>query len=200
MENASALKENGGTAADDELLTPDQVARMNHPFDIEGIRREMEKMLSKPKCAAFVKQLLELAVKNGAADNKLVENGDVVKIFDKIVSQRGLVRAGDTANGAIGGASFASGRIKDGTARIQIGVFRPGQPITRKQARLEYLKNDACFCIHETLHHASELGYSDEDFAIAVSTMIGNNPELPATTDSFKFSKYWDTELRKSYA
>jgi len=66
-----------------------------------------------------------------------------------------------------------------------------------------YVKSDACICIHETLHHCGRLVYSDQEYAIAVSAMNGNNPPLPVPPpdiDSrFMFSNYWDQALRKTY-
>lgn len=184
---------------ENELLQPDEIAKMNHPFDVEGIKREMKKLLDKPKCSAFVKRLLELVGEKAAPGNKLVENGDVLKIFDMVLKQKGLVRAGDKANGAISGGSFASGSIKNGDARIQIGIIRPGKAMTRAEAAKEYLRNDTWYCLHETLHHASELGYSDQDYAIAASIINGNKPELPSTDNRFTLSVYWDDDLRKTF-
>jgi hypothetical protein len=61
-----------------------------------------------------------------------------------------------------------------------------------------YLKSDAPIALHETLHHAGRLVYSDQEFAIVVS-MMDSRPPLPATGNRFDFSRYWDTELRKSF-
>ena len=66
-----------------------------------------------------------------------------------------------------------------------------------------YVKSDAHFALHELIHHAGRLVYSDQELAIVVSAMPGS-PPLPKPSvppdplrDRFLFSKYWDKELRK---
>jgi hypothetical protein len=170
---------------------------MIFPIDVAGIRKELERMVSSPKCSEFIKDLLAETAKHAAPGNTLVEGGDVLKIYDKVQSQKGMVRSGDTAHGAAPGANFALGSIATGDARIQIGNFRPGAPLTLDELKEAYLKSDAPIALHETLHHAGRLVYSDQEFAIVVSMMNDNNPPLPNTSDRFAFSNYWDTELRK---
>ena len=189
---------------EEEKILPDDVTKIIYPFDVPGIRAEMARMLSIPKCAAFVKQLLDLVSKHAQPDNTLVAGGDVLKVFDTVMAQKGLIRANDTANGADKrGANLALGSIERGNAQIQVGTFRPGVPVTREELKPQYLKSDARICLHETLHHSGRLVYSDQEFAIAASALNGNNPALPApdpTRDMrFVFSQYWDGELRKSY-
>jgi hypothetical protein len=186
---------------EEELIARATVAEMIYPFYVPEIRAEMARILARPKCAAFVKQLIELVSSSAQPTNTLVEGGDLLKIFDKVTANpNGLVRTGDAANGAIGGANFAWGSLANGTARIQVGNYLPGIPfITRKQLKLDYINSDAKICIHECIHHAGKLLYTDEQCARAVSVMNGNNPALPATTDRFKFSDYWDIQLRRSY-
>lgn len=181
-----------------DKIDPNDAARMIFPIDVEGIRKELENMLAKEKCAAFVKELLAETAKHAAPGNTLVEEGDVLKIYDMVQKQKGMVRAGDTAGGAIPGANFALGSIATGDAQIQIGNFRPGAPLTFQELKDAYLKSDAPIALHETLHHAGRLVYSDQEFAIVVSMMAGSRPPLPATGNRFDFSHYWDTELRKA--
>jgi hypothetical protein len=173
------------------------------PFDVAAIRAGMAKLLSTPKCADYVKRLLDVVSKNASPGNTLVAGGDVLQVFDMVQQQKGLVRAGDTARGAIGGANFAGGSIKGGNAMIQVGNFIPGEAVTRQELAALYVESDVPICMHETLHHCGELVYSDQEFAIAASSLNGNNPPLPtppADIDSrFIYSQYWDKELRKSF-
>jgi hypothetical protein len=188
----------------EEKIQPGDAAKMIFPFDVAGIRKEMAKLLSTPKCGDYVRRLLDLVSRNAQPANKLVAGGDVLKVFDIIVQQqRGLVRAGDTAHGALPGANFADGSIEGGNARVQIGNVRPGAPVTMDELKAMYLKSDARFCMHETLHHSGRLVYSDQEFAIAASSLNGNNPPLPTPppgpNSRFIYSQYWDAELRKSF-
>lgn len=191
------------TIEDVEKIQPADAAKMIMPFDVHGIRAEMARLLSHKKCGDHVKALLEVVSANASPANKLVEGGDVLKVFDKVMSQKGLVRAGDKAKGALPGANFAGGSIEGGNAMIQIGNVRPGQPVTMDELKALYVKSDAKFCMHETLHHSGRLVYSDQEFAIATSAINGNNPPLPtpaAGIDSrFVYSQYWDAELRKTF-
>lgn len=184
-------------------IQPNDAAKMIMPFDVAVIRAEMAKLLSTPKCGGYVKRLLDVVSRNASPGNKLVAGGDVLKVFDIVRQQKGLVRAGDAAHGAFGGANFAGGSIKGGNAMIQVGNVRPGLPVTRQELAAMYVKSDARFCIHETLHHCGELVYSDQEYAIATSSLNGNNPPLPtppASIDSrFIYSQYWDAELRKTF-
>jgi hypothetical protein len=172
---------------------------MIFPIDVAGIRKELEKLISLPKCSQFVKDLLAETSKHAAPGNTLVEGGDVLKIFDLVQSQKGMVRAGDTAHGAEPGANFALGSVATGNAQIQIGNFRPGAPLTLQELADAYLKSDAPIALHETLHHAGRLVYSDQEFAIVVSAMNDNVPPLPTSGNRFEYSAYWDAALRRSF-
>jgi hypothetical protein len=187
----------------DEKITPEEAGKMIFPFDVAGIRKEMAKLLGTPKCGNYVRQLLDIVSRNAQPANKLVAGGDVLKVFDTVQQQKGLVRAGDTAHGALPGANFAAGSIEGGNAMIQIGNFRPGAAVTMDELKAMYIKSDARFCIHETMHHCGRLVYSDQEFAIAASSLNGNTPPLPTPPSSpnsrFIYSQYWDGELRKSF-
>lgn len=188
----------------EERIQPQDAAKMIFRFDVPAIREEMARLLARPRCANFVRELLDRVSRNASPANRLVANGDVLRVFDIVLTeQRGLVRAGDAANGALPGANFASGSIEGNNARIQIGNIRPGAPVTLEELAARYVKSDARICIHETLHHCGRLVYSDQEYAIAVSSMNGNNPPLPIpppNIDSrFMYSSYWDGELRKTY-
>ena len=69
--------------------------------------------------------------------------------------------------------------------------------------RAMYVKSDARVCMHETIHHCGLLVYSDQELAIAASTLNGNTPPLPIPPPNFDsrflYSQYWDGELRKSF-
>ena len=184
---------------DNDKIDPNTAARMIFPIDVPGIRKGLERLLGLPKCAAFVKELLAETAKHASPGNTLVEGGDVLKIFDLIQTQKGMVRSGDTAHGAEPGANFALGSVATGDARIQIGNFRPGAPVTLDELTEMYLQSDVPVSLHETLHHAGRLVYSDQEFAIVVSTMGEGRPTLPATGNRFDYSRYWDTELRKTF-
>ena len=181
-----------------DKIEPNDAAKMIFPIDAEGIRKEIEKMLAKEKTSTFIKALLAGVAAHAAPGNTLVEEGDVLRIFDLVQKQKGFVRAGDTAAGAIPGANFALGSVATGDAQIQIGNFRPGAPLTFQELKDAYLKSDAPIALHETLHHAGRLVYSDQEFAIAVSTMPGITTPLPTSGNRFDFSAYWDAELRKA--
>ena len=187
-----------------EKIQPGDAAHMILPFDVAGIRAEMARLLGIPKCANFVRQLLNVVSSNAQPANKLVAGGDVLKVFDIVVNeQRGLVRAGDTAHGALPGANFADGSIEGKNARIQVGNVRPGAPVTMDELKAMYVKSDARFCIHESMHHCGRLVYSDQEFAVAASALNGNTPPLPTPPPNpnsrFIYSQYWDAELRKSF-
>lgn len=186
--------------ADDKnaKIDPNDAAKMIFPIDVEGIRKEIEKILAKEKAAAFIKALVAEVAKHAAPGNTLVEEGDVLRIFDLVQKQKGFVRAGDTAGGAIPGANFALGSVATGDAQIQIGNFRPGAPLTFQELKDAYLQSDAPVALHETLHHAGRLVYSDQEYAVVVSTLPGTRPPLPTSGNRFDFSHYWDTELRKA--
>lgn len=181
----------------EEKISPADAAKMIYPIDTVGIRSELEKLLSKPKCADFVKELIKRAAENAAPDNTVVAEGDVLKIFDLVLTQKGVVRAG--AEGSIPGANFATGSIATNNAGIQIGNFMPGAPLTEDELKAQYLRSDGRIAMHETIHHSGRLVYSDQDLAIVVSTMPGNRPQLPTSGNRFEFSQYWDRELRNSF-
>ena len=189
---------------EEEKIKPDDAFQMVFPFDVAGIRAEIARMLSIPKCGTFVKRLLEFVSRQAQPDNTLVAGGDVLKVFDMVLLQKGLIRANDFANGADRrGSNLALGSIGRGNAQIQIGNYRPGIAVTPAELKAQYLKSDARICLHETLHHCGRLVYSDQEYAIAASALNGNNPALPLPMPDrdmrFVYSQYWDGELRKSY-
>ena len=189
---------------EEEKILPDDAFHMVFPFDVPGIRAEMARMLSLPKCGTLVKQLLDFVSKHAQPDNTLVAGGDVLKAFDMVMLQKGLIRANDTAHGADRrGPNLALGSVGRGNAQIQIGNYRPGIAVTRAELKAQYLKSDARICLHETLHHCGRLVYSDQEYAIAASALNGNNPPLPIPDPNrdmrFVYSQYWDGILKKSY-
>lgn len=180
-----------------EKISPDEAGKMIFPVDTVGIRGELDKLMSKPKCGEFVKELIKRTSENAAPDNTVVAEGDILKIFDLVLTQNGVTRAG--APGSIPGANFATGSIGTNNAGIQIGNFRPGAPVTLEELTAAYLKSDGRVTLHETIHHSGRLVYSDQDLAIVVSTMPGDRPPLPTSGNRFDFSQYWDRELRKTF-
>lgn len=181
----------------EELIHPQELVGKIFPIDTAGIRAELERLMSKPRCAEFVKELIRRASENAAPDNTVVAEGDVLKIFDLVLTQKGVIRAGEPGSLEGGTGNFATGSIATNNAGIQIGLFLPGAPLTREQLRAEYLRSDGRIALHETIHHSGRLLYSDQDLAIVVSTMPGA-PPLPTTGNRFDFSRYWDRELRNS--
>jgi len=193
----------------DEFIDPDTANKMNMPFDVPGIRAEMERMLSIPKCRDFVKRLLA-EVSKAAPVNKLVAGGDVLKVFDMIMAQEmelpKLVRACDFDNGADKtlNLNLAIGSIAGKDARIQVGSCRPGKSVTREELKAAYLKSDARMCLHETIHHCGEHVYTDEQLARTVFLMNASSDALPVPTKPNQdmrtaYSQYWDAVLKKSY-
>lgn len=178
-------------------ISPQDAAKMIFPIDTAAIRKELERLLNKPKCAEFVKELIKRAAENAAPDNTVVAEGDVLKIYDLVLTQKGLVRAG--AEGSLPGANFATGSIATNNAGIQIGNVQPGAPVTEDELTALYLRSDGRVTMHETIHHSGRLVYSDQDLAIVVSTMPGDRPPLPTSGNRFDFSAYWDRELRNSF-
>ncbi|HJQ34568.1 MAG TPA: hypothetical protein VJ866_20475 [Pyrinomonadaceae bacterium] len=194
----------------DELIDPDTANKMNMPFDVPGIRAEMERMLSIPKCRDFVKRLLAEVSSKAAPFNKLVAGGDVLKVFDMIMAQEmdlpKLVRACDFDNGADKtlNLNLAIGSLSGKNARIQIGSCRPGTAVTREELKAAYLKSDARMCLHETIHHCGDHVYTDEEFARAVLLMNVSSdkfpvPNTPKEDMRTRYSQYWDAVLKKSY-
>ncbi len=185
-------------------IRSDIAKRLNLPFDIPGIRAEMERMLNIPECGNFVRRLLALAA---SPANPLVAGGDVLKVFDMINKppNKGLVRAGDTDRGARTDvtSNVAIGSIGGKNAQIQVGSFRPGKdPSTLEEVKRGYLKSDAQMCLHETIHLCGENVYNDEYLAQVVFGMVGGEPPpIPIAGQDMRtrFSVYWDNALRKTY-
>lgn len=179
----------------EEILTRDEIKAMIYPIDTDAIRSEMERLMSKQRCRDFVNEAIQRADENAVPGNTLVAGGDILEIFDRVVGQGGVVRSGGP--GSIPGANFATGSINAGNAMIQLGNFLPGTDVTADELKALYLKSDGRIALHETMHHAGELGYNDQEYAIVVSAMIGNDPPMPLSGDWFHYSQYWDRELRK---
>ncbi len=169
--------------------------------DIPGIRANIENALKDEDCSAFIKELLSRV---SSDNNPLVEDGDLLRIFDKLMSQGGVVRA------KIGGGRM-DGSFEEGTATIHLesaGSLPDNSPEFRK----EYLLwSDSDKIVHELIHAAGLLSYSDYQLAVAVSQM-DNTPPLPEkiiitenSTREERYhaaatpSSYWDGVLRQHY-
>lgn len=177
------------------LLSDEEKRAIASRIDPDAIREGMARVLSDPKVAGFIRDLLELTSQvtkkreNGL--NPLFEGGDLLKVYAKVREQRGVVR---------GSQSQARGCIAKGDAMIEIGTHMPGGKLTRTAMEKKILEEDIRFAIHETLHLAGMFAYSDEDFAVAVSRILNEVLEekvLPADRNRFGFSRYWNTELLK---
>jgi hypothetical protein len=184
----------------------------DYPIDTAAIRREMERLLSKPRCAAFVTEVIQRVAENAEPDNTLVEDGDVLRIFDRILQcqrtgrGRGVVRAGGPGS-LQGGGNFAAGDMESNSAWIQIGTFSYFGPITVGDWKRKYLENDGQFSLHESMHHAGMLRYDDKAYAIAVNAMIPGARPLPTPDESTdaarwaadrEYSRYWDRYLQET--
>ena len=184
---------------DDEVFTDAAEAeRIIFPFDVPGIRAAFVRIMADPDAASFIRELMERAEENASPVNPLVEGTDLLRLFDRILSQRGLIRAGDTARGAIvqpGFANFALGSVVTNNAGIQIGRKFPPVPITLGELKQSYLKTDTRTALHETLHLAGESFYDDRAYALVVSAMTNTPP--PPAGDRAANSRYWDAELRR---
>ncbi|MDQ3802537.1 MAG: hypothetical protein M3416_01585 [Acidobacteriota bacterium] len=173
------------------------------PFDIPGILSELERLLSNPDCANFIKDILG-RVSARFPDNPLVEGGDVLKIFDRISQGGGLIRAGGPGSAA-GNPNYALGSFATNDARIQIGNYLPGGTVTAEEFRMGYNRSDAGVGLHESMHHAGRNKYYDEVLAEAVNARTGapiqnsrgQRPTGNPLTDPYIYSQYWDAELKK---
>ena len=152
------------------------------PINIEGIRKEMARLLSNPACANFVKALIQDTSNLVGKDSPLVENGNVQKIFEKIVSQGGVVRAGQPGSLKDEGGARAFGSIEGKDATIQLGIYQGGKP------SLEYVnQSDGLYALTETLHHAGERVFYDYDYARALNAR--GVPGFPTDPELLKYPK-----------
>ena len=169
--------------------------------DLVGIRANLANAL-KDDCSGFIKDLLNRV---SSDSNPLVEDGDLLRIFDKLIGpgQGGVRRA------PIGGGRM-DGSFEEGNATIHLqGVDSDILPDKTPEFRKEYqLWSDSDKILHELIHAAGLLSYSDFQLAVAVSQMA-NTPPLPEkieltvnSTDAERriaaqtFSTYWDRVLR----
>jgi hypothetical protein len=168
------------------------------PIDVKGIRAELARMVGEPECANFIKELLDRASSAAGPRNPLVEGGDVLKIFDLIMSkeQKGIVRDMTRISGGLAGGS-----VRTHSAQIILSKYPISSFVPPNVATAWLLKSDSDIALHETLHHAGEAVYFDYDLAVAVSKMPGATP-LPKGTgdpyikDRFIYSNYWNGELK----
>lgn len=138
--------------------------------DIAGIRANIANVLSGADASAFIKDLLSRV---SSDNNPVVEDGDLLRIFDKLTGpgQGGVVRA-----------RFRGGRMdgsfQQGNATIHldgVGSLVDNSPEFRKKFQLW---SDSEKIIHELCHASGLLSYSDFQLAVAVSQM-DNTPPLP---------------------
>jgi hypothetical protein len=151
--------------------TPNSEFEVFEP-DLAGIRANIASVLSDPDASAFVKDLLGRV---SSESNPLVEDGDLLRIFDKLTGpgQGGVLR------GPIGGGRM-DGSFQQGNAKILLAGI---DPTTLPDKKPEYLKefqlwSDSDKIIHELCHASGLLSYSDFQLAVAVSQME-NAPPLP---------------------
>ena len=166
----------------------------NFDPDREGIRANLAKALSVTDCANFIKNLLARVASNA---NPLVEGGDLLKIFDRVLIDREGKRGGGEATG-----SFSEGNPRVGFTTTIFGGKR-----TPEGMRGTYLHRDSLVALHELIHLAGWKGYDDEALANAASGLpdAAKLKQLPFPTGGspeaiqswvLHYSNYWDTELR----
>jgi hypothetical protein len=170
--------------------------------DLAGIRANLAIAL-KGDSSGFIKDLLSRVSYDS---NPLVEDGDLLRIFDKLIApgQGGVRRS------PIGGGRM-DGSFQEGNATIHLQGADPNTlPDKTPEFRKEYqLWSDSDKILHELIHAAGLLSYSDYQLAVVVSQM-DNTPPLPEkielTVDSTPHeryhaaatsSSYWDGVLRE---
>lgn len=169
--------------------------------NIAAIRANLAQAL-KDDCSGFIKDLLSRV---SSDSNPLVEDGDLLRIFDKLIGpgQGGVRRA------RIGGGRM-DGSFEEGNATIHLqGADSDSLPDKTPEFLKEYLLwSDSDKVLHELIHAAGLLSYSDYQLAVAVSQMANTPPlpEMPKLTENStpneRFhaaataSTYWDRVLR----
>lgn len=174
----------------------------DHQPDLAGIRANLAKAL-KDDCSAFIKELLSRV---SSENNPLVEDGDLLRIFDKLIGPgQGGVHRADIGGGRMDG-SFDEGNAAIHLQPVGTGIVPGETPEFLKEFQLW---SDSDKILHELIHAAGLLSYSDEQLSIAVSQMDNTPPlpEMPKLTVSSTmeershhaktFSTYWDRVLRK---
>lgn len=171
-------------------------------IDVDGVRAGLQRVLAKPDAAKFLRELIklvsEIALKKNEG-NTLVEEGDLVRIYNEIQRQGRMHRKD---------ATFAPGFMAVGTATIEISRINTmtlPEFITETELKALYLKMDILLALHETLHHAGRFHYSDEDYARAVCQMLGKDfdTELPRIEGEKpsdwrdRCSSFWGKELKR---
>ena len=149
--------------------TPNNEFEVIEP-DLAGIRANIAKILEAADASAFVKDLLSRV---SSDSNPLVEDGDLLRIFDKLTrpGQGGVVRA------RFGGGRM-DGSFQQGNATIHldgVGSLADNSAEFRKKFQLW---SDSDKIIHELCHASGLQSYSDFQLAVAVSQM-DNTPPLP---------------------
>jgi hypothetical protein len=183
----------GGGAGATAVVQPQNYSP---PIDVPTIRSDIQWMLEDPACDIFIQYLLikVSADKSGT----LMENGDILRIFDRINRPAdggaGMVRAGQP--GSQSGFAQANGSFADRNAQIQLGLYQGGVP-TAKLIR----RGDARMALDETMHHAGRNVYYDYDYALVISKLPGQpplpegKPEDRYGKDRTKYSNYWHPVL-----
>jgi len=172
--------------------------------DIAGIRAHLANALQNVDCSGFIKELLSRV---SSAGNPLVEDGDLVRIFDKLVGpgQGGVKREVNVGGGRMDGS------FEGQNAKIYlevIGSIQDNSPEFRKKYQHW---QDCDKIVHGLIHAAGLRSYSDYQLAVAVSQMPNSPPmpEIPvitvdSTSDeryhaSATASTYWNAVLRQHY-
>ncbi|MGH9875194.1 MAG: hypothetical protein ACRD9S_22290 [Pyrinomonadaceae bacterium] len=172
------------------------------PFDIGGIRSGLQDALKQTDCREFIENLLDAAK---TKKNPLAKSGDIMTLFESVVSGQGFTR---TAPPGSAGHGNPIGRISDNNA----GIFLFGSP---KNSAAIVLHFDIEGTLHELLHHAgSKDYYSDATFAKIVNDIpeyaaLARTPfpldgaskkdrkALENDPGSTRWGVYWDDLLRQ---
>jgi hypothetical protein len=181
--------------------TPNNEVEVFEP-DIAGIRARIANILSDPGASAFVKDLMGRV---SSDSNPVVEDGDLLKIFDKLTGpdQGGLRRS------KFGGGRM-NGSFQQGNATIELGKAGTLPPQFTPELRKDFQTwQDADCIIHELCHASGEQSYSDFQLAVAVSQMDNTPPlpDIPQITEHSTFeervhaavvpSTYWNAVLKE---
>ena len=167
-------------------------------IDVKNIREAIKQLLAFPEVAEFINKLLKLAAEvSEKPGNTLVENGDVLKVYDIInpVPPDSSVPPGMFR----GTGNRAHGCIALGNARIELGHTSSGADITMTDLKKLWLRFDVPLALHETIHHAGRLCYSDKDLARAMCKLLNLDidKELPTAAERTidGYSNFWHQKL-----
>jgi RHS repeat-associated protein len=170
--NAAAILSTGVSSLNRYIIYNFMSNQQNQqPFDIPGIRAGLLDALKKPGCADIVKTLLNAVA---SKKNPLVKNGDIMAMFESVVSGKG----GFTRNKPPG--SLGYGNPTGLIAKNNAGIFLLANGKLSPDIQL---KLDTDGALGELMHLAgTKKLYTDREFAQAVHDLY---PGLSRAPDPF---------------